>query len=228
MAVAGLAVNKNAVPKIVSDLKSIKSASPKRGEIKWANAKSYGGRTHKAYIDYLFELIAANTAHFHIRFSPMAQYNHEQSGPRKRIDTVSKSFYQLLLHRPIRHYGEHAHLHIYPDDGECTAMLPSLMGALATDEFLKFERAECCIQEISPRNSATEPMLQLLDVTLGALTAYRNNRHQLNHISATKRDLMQYALEKTGWPSIERNSRRDEIRLSKWNVVPQKRRGQRR
>lgn len=200
--------------------------SGKTGEVKWENAKSFGGRVHRAYIDYLFLLVDRNLAHFHIRFLPMSEYDHSLSGRRRRIDTVSKCYYQLIVHRALRHYSEHGHVSVYPDDGECTSHLPAMLEALRNEDKSRYcQGRDSCLQEILPRSSAREPMLQLLDVTLGALAAYRNKRHLKPEISQTKRDLAVYAFEKTGWPSIEGNCDPRIKKLNRWNVRPSLRRG---
>ena len=67
---------------------------------------------HEGYIRLLFELITENRLHFHIRFSRMDEYDHRRSGPRRKLDTVSKAFYQLLLHRPVAFYGKDVDLYV--------------------------------------------------------------------------------------------------------------------
>lgn len=219
LAVGGLAVKRSYIPKIIADLQIIKAKSGKTGEVKWQNAKAYGGRVHRGYIDYLFLLIENRKAQFHIRFSEMAEYDHCLSGPRKRIDTVSKSFYQLLLHRPVRYYHPHCAVSVYPDDGVCTEQLPSQLPALCTEARRLFgEQGRDCIVQIQTRASDREPLLQLLDVTLGALAAYKNQRHLKDGYSPVKRELVEYAFKKTGWFTIAGNSWSKTC--NRWSVVP--------
>lgn len=224
LAVAGLAVMRSAIPRITADLALIKKTNGKTGEVKWENAKSYGGRVHRGYIDLLFGLIAERKAQFHIRFSPMAEYDHGLSGPRKKIDTVSRSFYQLLLHRPVRYYTGKADVWVYPDDGECTSELPGYQAALCQDGANQFgENAWTCVQDIQCRASKGEPMLQLLDVTLGALATMKNGRHLAEGYSPVKRELAEHAFAKTGWLTINGNSWSKAC--NRWTVVPKIKRG---
>lgn len=225
MAVGGIAIHTDAIPKIVSDLATIKADSPKRGEVKWSNAKSYGGKVHKAYMHYLFSLIRAGRAHFHIRFSEMSEYDHSLSGDRRRIDTVSKAFYQLIVHRPIKYYGNKCSINFYPDDGECTAKLSDFLPAMWAEEYSRFSRENPSVKLIQPRCSASEPLLQLLDVTLGALAAARNGRHLTEGFSPIKRDLAEEALKLTGWPDIAGNCSPEERALNLWNAKPKIKRG---
>jgi hypothetical protein len=223
MGVAGLAISRRRIPSVLSDLRLLRDAhnSP-RHEIKWQNTRRRGIPIRKAYIDYLASLIKRNEAHFHIRFSPMDEYEHE--GVRREFETASKSFYQLLLHRTVRYYGQRCKIYVRPDNGECTRLLPTFKEALHVDGQLRYSSAADCIDSIIPLNSEREPMLQLLDVTLGALTAHRNERHVRPDVGAPKRELAEYALPALGIRSLKGN-RDDGNKFSIWNVVPKKRRG---
>lgn len=214
MAVAGIAVTRDAIPYIIGKMKPIAEKYGKTGEVKWKNAKFCGGMVHEGYIRLLFELIKEGRLHFHIRFSRMDEYDHKLSGPRKKLDTVSKSFYQLLLHRPLAYYGNKADLHIYPDDGSCTRLLPDQIKPL------HIESGRTSVKVIQPRSSEKEPMLQLLDCTLGALAAYRNGRHLKPEISDTKKRLSELAFKLTGWRDITGSCWTDKKKLNRWNVTP--------
>ncbi|WP_397464512.1 DUF3800 domain-containing protein [Rhizobium ruizarguesonis] len=218
MAVAGIAVAHDAIPYILGKMTEIRTTYGKQGEVKWKNAKSRSGLVHEAYIKLLFELVAEGRLHFHIRFSRMDEYDHRKSGPRRKIDTVSKAFFQLLLHRPVAFYGAEADLYVHPDDGDCTRLLPDQINAL---NFVgrRMCGAQNIVKIVEPRSSEREPMLQLLDCTLGALAAYRNGRHELDGISDTKKRLATLAFELTEWPDIHGNCWQKK-KLNRWNAVP--------
>lgn len=218
MAVAGIAVAREAIPYILRKITDIRTSYGKQGEVKWKNAKSRNGLVHEAYIKLLFDLVDEGRLHFHIRFSRMDEYDHRRSGPRRKIDTVSKAFFQLLLHRPVAFYGAEADLYIHPDDGDCTKQLPDQINAL------NFVGRRMCgahniVKLVQPRSSEREPMLQLLDCTLGALAAFRNGRHEKDGISDTKKRLATLAFELTGWPDIH-GSCWQKKKLNRWNAVP--------
>lgn len=218
MAVAGVAVAREAIPYILEKMNAIRQKFGKQGEVKWKNAKSRNGVVHEAYIRLLFDLIAEGRLHFHIRFSRMDEYDHKLSGPRRRIDTVSKAFFQLLLHRPMAFYGPKVDLHIFPDDGCCTEELPGQLEALNRAALDSYSARPAKV--IQPRASDKEPLLQLLDCTLGALAAYRNGRHELSEISEVKRRLAVLAFELTKWPDITGNCHKGKKKTSRWNSVP--------
>jgi hypothetical protein len=217
MAVAGITISRTMLGTVINELVAINEDKKSRGEIKWHNTRKRGVEVRKAYIDYLMKQIAANILHFHIRFSPMNEYDHD--GNRREFDTVSKMFYQLLLHRPIRHYGKTCTLRIRPDNGECTRLLPDYIDSLHTFGNVKYGAATNCIHGIVPLDSNTQPMLQLLDVMTGALTAFRNGRHLLDEVGPAKKDLAQYAFDAFGKKDLK-NNRDEGSKLSVWNAVP--------
>lgn len=220
MAVGGLTVSRGSMGTIIKDILAINEDKKARGEIKWTNTRKRGIGVRKAYIDYLMKQIEANYLHFHVRFSPMKEYDHD--GERREFDTVSKAFYQLLLHRPIRHYGKSSLLRIRPDNGECTRLLPDYIGALHTEGQINYKTKPDCVHSIVPLDSYAQPMLQLLDVMVGALSAYRNGRHLLDQVGAPKKELAQYAFDAFGKKDL-RNNRDEGSKLSVWNVIPNKR-----
>ena len=78
MTVGGFAVSRNGVGKITKELLAINETKRARGEIKWHNTRKRGVEVRKAYIDHLMKQIASNYIHFHIRFSPMNEYKHDE------------------------------------------------------------------------------------------------------------------------------------------------------
>lgn len=226
MAVAGLAFPIGNTKAIMDAINKIRGDLPKTVEIKWGNTRERGVPIRQAYISKLIELVDAGLVHFHIRFSPMDEYDHD--GPRKRFDTVSKSYYQLLLHRTARYYGDRYQIRVRPDDGECTSKLKSFAGIVGRDAAGRYDgvRADC-IESIICLNSKAEPLLQFVDVPLGALCAHRNSRHLLANTSSAKRELAEFAFDqfrRIGLKDLGRNYDEGK-RLSVWNVIPSRKRG---
>jgi hypothetical protein len=135
MAVAGLAITRTNVQGVLKRIKAIPTGGY-RDEVKWQTTRTWNLAHRKAYVDLLAELVRDRLAHFHIRFAQFSAYSHE--GARKRFDTTSKMFYQLLLHRAVRHYGSEYKRLIKPDDGDCTSQLKEFAISLAIDGQFKY------------------------------------------------------------------------------------------
>lgn len=218
MAVGGIAVRRKRVAEVVRRLDLIREECGYRSEVKWSSAKVRRKLIHLAFARYLKELLDAKKAELHIRFAPFNAYDHRESGPRGRKDTVSKMYYQLLLHRPAAFYGKTSNIFVFPDGGDCTEQLSGLRGPLCADAFNKKGCRPDCIKQIEPRSSASEPMLQLLDVTLGALTAGRNRRQLGDFKAALLRDIH----ELHDRCDLTKNSPPEETTMNIWNVQPKR------
>ncbi|MBA8835165.1 hypothetical protein GGE39_005129 [Rhizobium leguminosarum] len=220
MAVAGIAVLRKVVPKISAEVTRLKALHGKKGEVKWKKAGYRNGVLHQALIDLLFDLIDRNVINLHINFVEMRRYDHKLSGEQRTEGTVGRQLYNLILHRAIKMYHDRYSVSVYPDDGGCSKKLPSLAPHLRIKAQRLFKAdPRTVLATIQQRNSSREPMLELLDVTLGALTSYRNARYAAGDASATKTQLAGHAFSRTRWNSIEGNvSRGRECVL--WNVEP--------
>lgn len=216
MAIGGLAVSKRRVPEVNAHLKAINEECGVTSEIKWSTAKKRRISVHTRYVDYLFDLIDARQAHFHIRFAPFGVYRHKESGDRGRTDTVSKMYWQMLLHRPIAFYGPKVPIHIHPDHGDCTSYLPAMRNQLCAAGYRTKKTRPNCVPILETRDSKREPLLQLLDVPLGALAALKNRRE----LGETKRELAAHVMIRTKWRDLDGNSRPSDYRLNLWNAVP--------
>lgn len=227
MAVGGLAVRPERASKIESDLAALNAdcGLSHDTEVKWSKCKKRYKSIHAAYIDYLFDAVAAGQVHFHVRFSPFKAYDHSASGRRLETDTISKAFYQLLLHRAGRYYGSKCRLLVRPDAGDCTSYLPSVMEGLNTDVCRVFSLGSRPFIDIAPRDSRKEPLLQLLDVALGALTAARNGNHENGVLEERKKLLVGQALARGKVAAIEKSDPRERRDFNVWNVVPKWKKG---
>lgn len=216
MAVGGIAVPDRELPLIIRDLAAIKAELGGPTEVKWSNATERRDSPHRAFVDYFAAALAENRLHFHIRFAPFNEYDHTISGPKKRVDTTSKMHYQLLLHRALAFYGKHYRLRIRPDGGDCTAALAGKIDSLHKWGAHHHQAKPNCIDNIEPRDSKKEPLLQLLDVPLGAFTALRNKRP----LTGAKMDLAEYVRATFPDKNPVRNTPKGEKRFAIWNVIP--------
>ncbi len=222
MAVGGIAVNMNSIGDIESKITDIRTKLSLKSEIKWSNIKARRDNGHLAYAELLKELIQSNNVHFHIRFQRIQEWDHYRAGPRRKIDTVSRAYYQLALHRPIAFYGATSDIHIRPDNGECTERLHEYMGHLNA-EAKNHPDCKCqCVRSIHTVDSKKSHPHQLLDVTLGAFAAIRNNRHTRNEISKPKHALAMSVHQIWGNIDLSKSSSKKERKMNIWNALPKK------
>lgn len=214
MAVGGLAVQPKTASAIEARLQEIRKECGffgRTSEVEWKSANRRKDNIYKAYIDFLFELVEKDAIHVHIRFTP-------SNGKKIKPQNVSKAFYQLFLHRSGRYYHSDCNILILPDDGCCTDYLPKMRTGLNNDIIRKFSGVPNVVRDISPQNSRNQPILQLLDVTLGAMTCIRNEKHLNGGVGDFKKQLAEYAMERSSINSIAGSSPISRRQFNIWNV----------
>ncbi|MGV0879472.1 DUF3800 domain-containing protein [Martelella sp. FLE1502] len=219
MAVGGLAITPTRASEVCNELREMNAMFGVTSEVMWKSAKRRRDNIYKFYIDYLYELIQSKKVHLHLRFQPFNDYDHKLSGNRHETDTVSKAFYMLLLHRAGRYYSRSCKIYIRPDNGNCTSYLPNMLTGLNNEISTRFDVQGPSIAEIKPVSSKKEHMLQLLDVTLGALACARNKRHESGELGDFKKELVAYVVNKYSI-DVEHSHAMDDRIFNVWNVKP--------
>lgn len=222
MAVGGIAINLASIEMVERKIRELNAAMNITSEIKWSNVKPRRDKGHWAYVDLLRTLVGSGHVHFHIRFQETQNWDHKRAGPRRKTDTVSRAFYQLLLHRPAKFYGKQCDIYVRADAGDCTEDLHKYIGPLNIEAKKLRECGAGCIRSIEVRDSKKTPALQLLDVTLGGLAALRNARHLRPEISDTKKALALYLHEQYDKLDLAKNSSKAARKFCIWNAQPKK------
>ena len=222
MAVGGIAVNMASAAEIERQILQLRQRLKLLGEIKWSNVKARRDSGHKAYAELLKELVENNKIHFHMRFQKTGDWDHRRSGNRKKVDTVSRAFYQLVLHRPVTFYGHHADIHVRPDKGDCTARLHQYQGQLNSEAAKAQHCGMSCVRSIQAVDSSSDHFLQLLDVTLGGLAAIRNNRHKRADVSQHKYDLAVHIHRLWNNYDLAQSHPKSAKKFNIWNAKPLK------
>jgi hypothetical protein len=218
MGIGGIVVLEGAIPILTDDLNKIRRTYGSRDEIKWNTTGKRDKQIRIDFIDYFWSLSDQGRVDFHIRFAPFDEYDHKEYKA-KRFATTGRMFYEMLLHRAVRHYGKWDRLFIRPDNGECTKILPHLKAGLNADGVRKYGTTPQCVDSIICLESADEPILQLVDVVLGVFTALRNNRDLIGAKGEVADHAMK-TLQKRNHDLFTMYS--GTRRFSIWNVVPKR------
>lgn len=225
MGLGGIAIQPQRLKGIEADIRAINTTMHFTSEVKWEKARERRDDIYMAYVSLFATLIRHKQIHFHARFSPINEYDHSESGPRGHADTVSKAFYQLLLHRPGRYYSPHCDIHVRPDGGSCTEYLPKTLAGLNADICVTHGLSRHCIRTIQPCDSQNEPVLQLLDVTLGGLTCLKNGNHKNGVVGPYKAALAVRTAEALGIHDIHASTSISTRHMNIWNVKPKYKKG---
>jgi hypothetical protein len=218
MGVAGIVIHEDGIPLLKEELARIRKVNRARGKIKWNTINKYEKQAQIDFIDHFWRLSDQRRIDFHIRFAPFVEYDHKRYKG-KYFDTTSRMFYELLLHRAVRNYGKWDRLFIRPDDGDCTKILPHLKAGLNADGVRKWRTNPQCVDSIICLSSKDEPILQFVDVVLGAFTALRNKRS----LTGPKLYVADYAMKTLQTRRRDLLSKYSDTRhFSIWNAIPSK------
>jgi len=213
--VGGLAIPLDQLPFVEGAIYALRASQGYDGQdnqIQYKTAKKRRDNIYRAYIDLLAALIKDKHVHLHLRF----KYAH---GERVDTSSISKAFYSLLLHRAGRQFGSSAKLIIRPDNGCCTEYLPQIKSGLNADILRRrYSGNSTAVIDISPCDSAFHHPLQLLDVTLGAISSARNGYHLDGSTGEFKSELTKYALKKLGLTDEIYDTPINSAHLNIWNV----------
>lgn len=214
MVVGGLVVAPQRLSEINSTIEGIKASAGIVGEVKWKKYK--GGAKRAAYfalVDYAALLLREGQAHIHVLLCHFSEFDHKIAGPGNPEKSVNRMYFQLLWHRLCRFYGQSCALHFFPDAGADSAEIVSFREVICARAYKKYRTKPNCLRSIHPQPSDKHPVIQLMDVVVGAAAAKRESRL----LSAHKQELADYVtktLHPSGWHTDTPSNAR---RFTVWN-----------
>lgn len=220
MCVGGIVVRRERLDEVREGVERIKRAGGIGSEVKWSRVTSHRLKAYKILVEYFFHLVKHNQAQFHALICDFSMFDHSKNGGKE--GSVSRMLYQLALHKNCRKYGAGADLHLFPDSGDHADLLCGHRYHLnsASRLWMPEERkgAERPVAHIEATNSATEPLLQLNDIILGAVGYRRNERYDATDASKHKKQLARLVALRAGATTFEYNPKTFGRRFTIWNL----------
>lgn len=190
-----------------------------RSELKWSRISDQKQEEYRQLVEYFFALNNLNHLHFHCIVFDSHQANHAKYNGGDRDIGLSKLYYQLVLHRFIKHCAGRGTLCVCLDHRNSSTNLINLRAILNAGANKNFGVQDLPIKQLLSLDSKMDDMLQLNDVILGAVCAARNGKHQLVTGRQSKRVIASLVLEKSGLQTFERNSPQGVNRFTVWNML---------
>jgi len=219
MCVGGIVINADRVDEVRADILEIKRLADINSEIKWTNLRAHRLRHYRRMVEYFFTLIRLRQIHFHAVICDFSKFDHRANGGRE--NSVSRMLFQLALHKGAFRYGEKADLHLFPDSGDHARILHKHRYHLnnsARKTMPEGRRsAELPIAHIEPTDSATEPLLELNDLILGAICYRRNERYDDPAASKHKKNLARLVGLRADATTFHYNPKTFGRRFTVWN-----------
>lgn len=163
------------------------------GEVKWSKVSKAKLAAYKRIVDVLFD--NPNNIHFHCLVIDTTLLDHKRFNAGSREIGFNKEIYQLAM-KFARLYS--CLFHLYPDRRETSQKPEDLRLILNRGCRKKGDKRDWPFRRCQFRDSKNTPLLQLVDVVMGAV-AFKLNGHDVKTgASPAKCDLMTYVLERAG------------------------------
>ncbi len=192
-------------------------------EAKWNSTKKSSLEKHRTLIDWIFDLIAESTVHFHCILVDFQRFDHSLREDGGKAESMKRLYYQLILHRLLKKYGRSHDCYALIDKCNELEGLPRFQKGLNTAA----KRYQCdeALRAIEFRDSEAEPLLQMNDLILGAICAQKNRRFEEVGAGQFKANLAGYVMGKFGLPNYDTDTPASRSELSVWNLSSEYMRG---
>lgn len=185
-------------------------------EAKWNSTKKSSLEKHRELIDWVFSLIASDTIHFHCIVVDFQRFDHNLRSDGGKAESMKRMYYQLILHRLLKKYGQNYHCYALIDKCNELSGLDKLKKGLNSAS-KKFQ-CDDALKVIEFRDSETEALLQMNDLILGAICAQKNRRFEEAGAGQFKANLAGYVLGKSGLLNFDGNTPSSRKEFSIWNL----------
>lgn len=183
-----------------------------RGEMKWGSVSRSKYAPYQRLVDAFFDDPAFAAVDFHTTVVDTWEQDHQRFNQGDREVTFNKELYQLAT-KFARLYPTRL-FHLYPDERETTQHPANLRDILNFGRRKKGDRRDFPYRRSHFRKSHDTPMLQVVDVLLGAVAYHVNNHIAAPNASPAKGDLARHVLARAGI----RNAMRDTAKSGKFTI----------
>lgn len=213
MVAGGFAVAGSRINEIEDRVATLREEAGIRSEFHWSEYR--GGKRKEAYeglVKYAFELVNQRKAALHIIIAKFDGYNHKAVKGETRDTSVNRMYFQLLLHRIAKFYGQSRAIHVRLDAGNDCADICAMRNQLCAKAYMTFATQPNCVRSIEPVSSHRVGIVQMADVIVGAIAAKRNS---VVHTSP-KGDLADFVLRASGRNSWDTDTASSARFLTVW------------
>lgn len=174
MIMGGLIIRSNRVAAANARFNQLRLPELPKGEMKWGSVSNGKLAAYKRVVDAFFDDPIFQNSDFHATVVDTWGQDHQRFGDGDKDKTFNKELYQLAS-KFARLYGDRL-FHLYPDDRETVHRPGELRDILNFGRRKKGDARDFPFRRCHFRKSHETPMMQLVDILLGAL-AYCVNGH---------------------------------------------------
>ena len=217
--VGGTAILSDSLRSVYRKIFNLRQKHNMFAELKWSKVSNQKKDAYQDFIDLYFDLIRSGLIAFHCASFDNTKWKHDIYNDGDKDLGLSKNYYQLILHRYIRVYGEQASLFICLDRRFSSTRLPDLQRILNAGAAKDYGLTFGPVRTLVSRDSKKDDLLQLNDVILGAISSVKNGRHIDPQTKTAKAELAKLVLRKTKLGSLDKDTPVYAKGFTVWNRV---------
>jgi len=216
--VGGMVMHSKTLVDAYATLRDYRAKHRMQSELKWSKISNQKVGEYKALVDYFFAMNNVNYIHFHCICFDSHQWNHAKYNEGNSDTGLSKLYYQLLLHRFVKIYGNKGTLYVRVDHRNSQTPLENIRKMLNATAARDHGIDNSPVKQFVSCDSKSCDLLQLNDVVLGAVCAARNGRHLVQGGRLAKAAIAALVLEKSGLTTFDLDSPWHIKRFTVWNM----------
>lgn len=186
------------------------------GEVKWNKAKKGNYEKYRDVVDLVFAMAGDGHLQFHCILVDFQRFDHDLRDDGGKGESLKRMYYQLIEHRLCKTHTDGQLLYALVDKANELDGLDELKAGLNNVCKNKYGHNGEQLRAIEFRDSASEPLLQLNDIVLGAVCYQRNRRNEEAGVGQFKSNLAGYVLGRFGYLNFDGNTPKGHP-MSVWN-----------
>ena len=215
--VGGTATSSAALRQVYSRIFDLRKRHAMYAELKWSKVSNQKIDAYRELVELYFELSGQGILSFHGATFDNHKWKYSLYNHGDRDLGLSKNYYQLILHRFIRFFGEQASLFVCLDRRWSSTKLPDLQRILNAGATKEYGLSFGPVRTLEARDSKKDDLLQINDVILGAVSSVKNGRHEDPSTRSSKAELAKLVLQNSGLGSFDKDSSPKATRFTIWN-----------
>lgn len=195
------------VPSANASLQAARLPELPNGELKWGKVSKSKYVAYRRYADTFFDSASLDRAKFDTLVVNTSQLDHNRFNEGSRDIGFNKELYNLAT--KCARLQRTGLFHLYPDYRDTNQRPEELRNILNYGRHKNGDGRDWPFRRCQFRDSAKTPLLQLVDVLLGALAYGVNKHYEQDNASPSKRDLARHILRRAGIKDLQRDTTTD-------------------
>jgi hypothetical protein len=220
--VGGICLHRETLRRAYETMAAYRKKYGMHAELKWDKISPGKIEEYTALVAYFFAMNSTNHMHFHSICFDSHSWMHKKFNGGDADVGLSKLYYQLMVHKFVKIYGNSGSLYVRMDHRNSSTPLEDIRRMLNATAARDHGITNNPVKQLVSEDSKKCDLLQINDVILGAVCAARNGRHLIEGGNTAKKAIANLVLEKSGLATFEKNSAPSINRFTIWNMQPKK------